>query len=685
MRNPTYYSYDGAGRLSAIMNSLGETVYYGYDSISRQTLMPDPLGNATYYEYDAVGRQTAGIDAIGQEQSVVYDPAGRIVRLDKASGVGAYYEYDAVGRVLSELRYPSGNAIYYEYDATGAVTGVQKTGVEDQSWEYDAAGRVTHFAQGGNDLYYQYDAADRRSAMTQVVGEDLLTTYYEYRSCGKLNSITDPWGREVSYDYDDLGRQTAKVLPNGVTTYHNYDAASQVTQVAHLGPSGVLLSFDYTYDTDGRRTKIVREDGTSIYYGYDTVGRLTSEEWLDDSDAGIYSFAYEFDVAGNRSLLTKNGETTYYSYNTLNQLTLTESTEGALTYYTYQADGALEAKHDADGWAYYDWDVDEALLRVTRVGTTTGQATALYDAQMKRVARDLDGTATYYAFDGEKIARIEQPEAGYQDFYVQEGPSIYSPLVSVHDETADAQYWYLFDAMGSTMGLVDASGNLTGKLQYDAFGNVLEETNVPRSAFFKYVGAYQYMPEPFEGMMLLWHRWHEPGSGRFVAIAAGRAGDPDQQPYASHQSTTGATCGVTSCAYSAPPVPTAPAPGGSLYDEMRRIQEDPEGRGRGRATPPAVPTPPQPAKPRKAKRPNVIITWIKDQLRRLAVGVSSDPFSDYCEPQIGCGLAIAAAQARITALEMERDPDGLLPPDKQAEYDRAVRILQGACRFGQKE
>jgi hypothetical protein len=24
---------------------------------------------------------------------------------------------------------------------------------------------------------------------------------------------------------------------------------------------------------------------------------------------------------------------------------------GTLTYYTYQADGALETKHDADGWA----------------------------------------------------------------------------------------------------------------------------------------------------------------------------------------------------------------------------------------------------------------------------------------------------------------------------------------------
>ena len=133
--------------------------------------------------------------------------------------------------------------------------------------------------------------------------------------------------------------------------------------------------------------------------------------------------------------------------------------------------------------------------------------------------RPPDGTATYYVFDGEKIARVEQPEAGTRDFYVQEGESIYSPLVSVHDQAADAHYWCLFDALGSTMGLVDGSGNLCGKLQYDAFGNVLEEENVPRSAFLKYVGAYQYMPEEFEGMMLLWHRWYDPTVGRDVQRA----------------------------------------------------------------------------------------------------------------------------------------------------------------------
>ena len=45
---------------------------------------------------------------------------------------------------------------------------------------------------------------------------------------------------------DALARETAKVLPNGVTTYHSYDAASEVTGIVHQGPAGVLQSLGYT-------------------------------------------------------------------------------------------------------------------------------------------------------------------------------------------------------------------------------------------------------------------------------------------------------------------------------------------------------------------------------------------------------------------------------------------------------
>jgi hypothetical protein len=37
------------------------------------------------------------------------------------------------------------------------------------------------------------------------------------------------------YERDALGLEIAKLLPNDVTVYHNYDAAGQVTSLIDLG------------------------------------------------------------------------------------------------------------------------------------------------------------------------------------------------------------------------------------------------------------------------------------------------------------------------------------------------------------------------------------------------------------------------------------------------------------------
>ena len=94
----------------------------------------------------------------------------------------------------------------------------------------------------------------------------LLPGLLPWRQMGKTTDIYDrvPPARPVPVREME-GREIAKELPNGVTTYHNHDAAPQVTQVIHLGLGDVLQSLDYTYDADGRRTKIVREDGTASW------------------------------------------------------------------------------------------------------------------------------------------------------------------------------------------------------------------------------------------------------------------------------------------------------------------------------------------------------------------------------------------------------------------------------------
>jgi RHS repeat-associated protein len=341
-----------------------------------------------------------------------------------------------------------------------------------------------------------------------MINPDAQPTYYRYDARDLLQSLTDPWGYTTYYQRDAHGLEIAKLLPNGVTTYHNYDAAGQVTSILHVGPSGLLQSLYYTYDGDGRRTKIVREDGKAIYYAYDATSRLTGETWLTSGGTQLYAFAYQYDSAGNRKQKTFNSVTTTYSYNTLNQLTA-ETTAGATTYYTWAADGEMATKHDTTGWSYYTWDVDESLKRIQ---TPSDDLANLYNSRMQRTQRTEAGAVTYLLYDGQKLATEKDRTWTTQQGYVSESPSIYSPLVA----QSGPECWFLFDALGTTLGLTSNAGILTDTFLYETFGTGLGRTGTTATPY-QYVGVYGYYDEANVGLEHLWHRWYQPGDGRFLS------------------------------------------------------------------------------------------------------------------------------------------------------------------------
>ncbi|MEN6301283.1 MAG: hypothetical protein ABFD96_01085, partial [Armatimonadia bacterium] len=307
-------------------------------------------------------------------------------------------------------------------------------------------------------------------------------------------------GQTVYYTRDELGRKVEKALPNGVTTYHKYDSASQVTDIIHLGSGGVLQSLHYKYADDGQRERIDREGGTRIYYKYDDAHRLTGEDWLDPSDNHIYGFAYEYDDAGNREKKTFNGEVTYYDYNNLNQLTTERVLGGEATYYTWTADGAMATKQEAAGWTYYTWDVDESLTKIEAPETTLESK---YNARMQRVWRREDGAAEWLVYDAQKLV-AEATTGGLERYYLSEGGSVYSPLVS----QLGSQHWFQFDALGTTLGLTDSGGGLSDTFRYEAFGTSLGRTGTTETRY-QYVGGYGYFREAGVGLEQVWWRWYE--------------------------------------------------------------------------------------------------------------------------------------------------------------------------------
>ncbi len=61
---------------------------------------------------------------------------------------------------------------------------------------------------------------------------------------------------------------------------------------------------------------------------------------------------------------------------------------------------------------------------------------------------------------------------------------MYSPLVS----QLGSQHWFLFDALGSTLGLTVSDGSLTDTFLYEAFGTSLVRTGATATPY-QHVGA----------------------------------------------------------------------------------------------------------------------------------------------------------------------------------------------------
>ncbi len=182
---------------------------------------------------------------------------------------------------------------------------------------------------------------------------------------------------------------------------------------------------------------------------------------------------------------------------------------GGATYYTWTPDGEIATKHDATGWTHYTWDVDESLTRIQARDVTPEN---LYNYRMQRVSRAEDGgAATSLVYDTEKLI-AEAAGGSLSRAFVSEGPSIYSPLVA----QSGSEHSFLFDALGTTIGITDEAGNLTDTFLYEAFGTSLGRTGTTATPY-QYGGRYGYYREADLGSALVWWRWLRHSCGGWMS------------------------------------------------------------------------------------------------------------------------------------------------------------------------
>ena len=76
--------------------------------------------------------------------------------------------------------------------------------------------------------------------------------------------------------------------------------------------------------------------------------------------------------------------------------------------------------------------------------------------------------------------------------------------------------WYVYDGLGSVVGEVDPSGNLTSSPKYDVYGLVRANPGTASSAM-GFVGGLGHLSEAGTGLIYMKARYYDPSLGRFVS------------------------------------------------------------------------------------------------------------------------------------------------------------------------
>jgi YD repeat-containing protein len=141
---------------------------------------------------------------------------------------------------------------------------------------------------------FQHDELGRLTRIVQTLDGQPLETTYAYDELGNRISQTDAEGRMTWFQYDEQGRETARVLPavGGVSametkTYH--DDGSLKTHTDFMGRTTT-----YTYsDCCARLESKTYENGESVAYTYTPAGRRETVTSTVHGLPNTVSYAYD--------------------------------------------------------------------------------------------------------------------------------------------------------------------------------------------------------------------------------------------------------------------------------------------------------------------------------------------------------------------------------------------------------
>jgi YD repeat-containing protein len=506
----TNFGYDTRGRLTSINTDIRQATF-AYDSQGNLYSVTDPENRTTTYSYDSVGRMTGIHRPDSSSLSLTYDKNNNVTILTNPSTINHSFGYNKVNlnssyqtplsgsysysynrdRRLLQINFPSGKQIKNIYDKDRIIQTQTPGGNID--FTYLCGSKVGSIRRGSEIITYGYDGSLVASETPNGTLNQVLN--YAYNSDFNVRQLTYAGG-SVNYTYDSDGlltgagvfiitRNTGNGFPEAVTggtlnitrIFNGYgEVDSQNFMVNTLS----LTSWRLTPDKTGRitaKTETVEGTTSNYIYTYNSMGRL-----LTVTKDGTLVEEYQYDSVGRRT----------YEMNALKGIsgrTFDYSDEDHLitagdTTYQYDLDGFLTTKTQGSSITHYNYFSRGELLSVNLPDGRLIEY--INDPLGRRIAKKIDGVIiekylwqgltqllVVYDRSNNPVMRFEYADA----------------RMPVAMTSSGVTYYLTYDQVSSLRVVADVSGNVVKRIDYDSFGNIINDTNPSFTVPFGFAGG----------------------------------------------------------------------------------------------------------------------------------------------------------------------------------------------------
>jgi len=513
---PVTFVYDSQGRITSMSQGPSRTWTMSYDPSGYVASMTDPLGNTVSYQNDPLGRALQTVLPDGRVVGTVYDPDGNTTVVTTPADNAHDFAYTPVELLASYTPPSIGTGLpstQYDYDVDRRLTSVTQPDAVALAYGYDFAGRLSSTTYPQGVLSRSYDpATGHLTAIASPGGETLAYSYDGFLRTGLTWSGLVPGA--VTFGFDSSFRITSQTV-DGQAIALGYDADSLLTQAGDLtvsrdpengrvtGTTLGLVTDAYAYDGNGLfATYVASYNGNPLYSESvvrDPVGRITQKTEVIGSTTHVWG--YTFDTSGRLTDVTEDGNfASHYGYDADDNRTTFTNTSGTvnptydvqdrlLTYggasYAYTANGELTSKADGSGTTGYTYDALGNLLHVTLPSGTN--VDYVVDGENRRVGKSVNATLTAGFLYQDALKAVAQLD-GSGNLVAR---FVFGSKANVPDyyTTSTGTFRVLSDHLGSPRLVVDtASGSVVEEIDYDEFGNVVNDTS-PGSTPFGFAGG----------------------------------------------------------------------------------------------------------------------------------------------------------------------------------------------------